>query len=232
MSNNSDIGTSIRISICINSIIFTFDGEQLNVLLVQVKDGPFKDLWMLPTTSWTEGTSDEHAEKYARKFVGSKPSFIRQFKTYTYKKEVSNESIVSIAYTSGVRFEDANILGIQNERNGNWWSVYHLPQLGFSHDTIIQEALEELRQRLYFESIAFYLAKKIFTIPELQKIYEQILNKEFDKRNFSKKIIQSGTLKKSKRPEFDSSKAHSFYSFNKKGYLELKKDSCGNKFEF
>ncbi|MCQ2384261.1 MAG: hypothetical protein MJZ96_05215 [Paludibacteraceae bacterium] len=232
MSNKPEVGTNTRIEICINNIVFAFDGEQLNVLLVQVKDDSLKELWMLPTSRWVEGTSDESAEKFARKLVGSKPSFNRQFKTYTYQRNTSNESVVSIAYTSGVRFEDANILGIQNEQNGKWWSVYHLPPIGFGQDTIVQEALEELRQRLYFEPIAFYLAKKIFTIPELQKIYELILNKKFDKRNFSKKIIQSGTLKKSKRPEFDSSKAHSFYSFNAKGYLALKKDSSGSKFEF
>ncbi len=232
MRENNGINNAPQATIIINNLIFGFDGKQLNILLVQAQDGPFIGSWILPTMIWEKGDFSELATKNVEKLTNTAPSFINQAKTYSHTKNSTNETTIALSFISGVHFEETNILNIQNEQNGQWWSVRELPKLGYNQNVMVKDAIEKIRQQIYFEPIAFYLAKRVFTITELQTIYELILDRTFDRRNFSKKMLLSGALRKARRPELLISKAHSFYAFNIRGYNILKRTANGNRFEF
>jgi len=78
--------------------------------------------------------------------------------------------------------------------NVGWFSVYHLPELAFDHARILQYALDRLRGKLQYTQIAFNLLPEQFTLRELQRVYEIILHRRLDKRNFRKKILSTGIL--------------------------------------
>ena len=78
--------------------------------------------------------------------------------------------------------------------NVGWFSVYHLPELAFDHARILQYTLDRLRGKLQYTQIAFNLLPEQFTLRELQRVYEIILHRRLDKRNFRKKILSTGIL--------------------------------------
>jgi 8-oxo-dGTP diphosphatase len=106
-----------------------------------------------------------------------------------------------------------------------WYKLNEVPELPFDHQEIIEIALQKLRTRVRYRPIGFELLPKKFTLPHLQKLYEIILGKNLDKRNFRKKILKMGLLKKLDETDRSSKRrAAALYKFDKNIYNKLKKD--------
>jgi hypothetical protein len=130
------------------------------------------------------------------------------------------ERTISVAYYALINVENDNEELIQND-NAKWFSLTDAPKLIFDHDKMLKHAISRLRYRISTKPIGFELLPEKFTIRQLQKLYEAILSKELDKRNFINKINSFDILIKLEEKDMLSSRKGSYlYTFDKEKYEE------------
>lgn len=172
-------------------VIFGFDGSKLNVLLVERGIEPFKGSWVLPGGFMKiDETAEECAARELKEETGLEPSYMEQLSAFSGVNRDPRERIVTIAFFALVRTSD--VLGGDDAADARWWSIDELPPLAFDHEEILAQAIKVLREKVRVEPISFQLLDEEFTMPELQSIYEAILGVNFDRRNFSKKVLSLG----------------------------------------
>lgn len=173
--------------------IFTVDEGHAKVLLVRRKNEPFKDMWALVggalynNETLEDGTRREIYEK-----TGINNLDLYQFGVYDEKDKMPNINMrmIAITYLGIIDSKHTNILKeSRNAKDVEWFDIKNIPKLAFSHNEILTKAIEKLRELIIQSDILKVLLPIEFTMPELQKLYESILNKEFDRRNFRKKIL-------------------------------------------
>jgi 8-oxo-dGTP diphosphatase len=107
-------------------------------------------------------------------------------------------------------------------RDAAWFPVTGLPELAFDHDVILNVALERLRGKVRYQPIGFELLPSRFTLRQLQHLYEVILGRELDKRNFRKKVLAMGMVKETSEIEKNvAHRAARLYRFDKRTYDRL-----------
>ncbi len=183
--------------VTVDIVIFTIRRKKLEVLLVQRGHEPFKEKWAIPGgfIRLTEDLEDA-AKRVLYERTRVKNLYLEQFHTFGEPGRYPNARVITVSYFALIRSDDLMLEADQDLdiRNVNWHSVYNLPSLAFDHENIIQTALKKLRRRLEYTPVAFQLLPEKFTLTELQKTYELILDKELDKRNFRKKVLSLSIL--------------------------------------
>ncbi len=173
--------------------IFTVDDGHAKVLLVRRKNEPFKDMLALVggalynNESLEDGTRREIKEK-----TGINNLDLYQFGVFDEKDKTPtiNMRMVAITYLGIIDSKQTNILKeSRNTKGVEWFDIKNIPELAFAHNEILLKAIEKLRELIVQSNILKALLPIEFTMPELQKLYESILNKNFDRRNFRKKIL-------------------------------------------
>ena len=125
----------------------------------------------------------------------------------------------------------SNVVGGDDAKDARWFALNEIPTLAFDHDRILRDAVHKLKEKIHFEPIGFELLPDVFTMPQLQELYESILNVKFDRRNFANKILKLGLLEEyGERPKNKGSRIPINYTFNKENYAKLK--SSGFRLEF
>jgi hypothetical protein len=128
------------------------------------------------------------------------------------------ESIISVAFYALINIDNHNKELIKNY-HAQWFSVNNCPKLVYNHQNILEYAIRRLRNRTSVRLIGFELLPKKFTIRQFVELYEAILVKEIDKRNFISKINSLDVLIKLNEKDMKSSKKGSYlYTFDKKKY--------------
>lgn len=113
--------------------------------------------------------------------------------------------------------------GTTDVEEAQWFSIYDLPELAFDHKGILEYALKRLRYKLEYTTVGFQLLPKEFTLTELQKVYEIILKKSLDKRNFRKKILSLNLLEPIPQKIFKGAhRPAQLYTFKKKEIIFTK----------
>lgn len=171
--------------------IFTIEQGIAKVLLVKRKNQPYYGDWIL-----TGGAlyNNEDLEDGARREIyektGIKDIEIKQFKAFGKVDRSPVMRMVAIAYLGVIDSTRVQILReTQKTSNADWFPIDRVPPLGYDHNEILEEAFKELQRQIVTSDILNALYPDGFTMPELQKAYESILNKKFDRRNFRKKIL-------------------------------------------
>lgn len=182
-----------RPSLTADCVIFGFDGSQLKVLLIRRKLEPFKDMWALPGGFMQEGeTLEECALRELSEETHLVPEFLEQFHTFSSVGRDPRGRVVTVAYYALVPISE--VVGGTDAADAQWFNIGELPPLAFDHKEILDTARECLRDRIHFEPIAFRLLGSKFTMTELQRVYELILDTKFDRRNFQKKAVTSNCI--------------------------------------
>lgn len=197
-------------NISVDCVIFGFDSNQLNVLLVERKledentgDVLIDDWTLTGYHIFEEEDFDTAAARILKGLSGLDNIYLEQFYAFGGVDRVNgpkdelwlqhqrgfSERIVTIGYFSLIDNTSVQIVS-HNNRNVNWFPMNELPELGFDHAEILDKALEKLRAKLRSEPIGFELLPEKFTISQLQRLYEVILGTKFDRRNFRKKVLQ------------------------------------------
>ncbi len=194
-------------------VIFGFDGSQLKVLLIQRNLDPFSGSWALPGGFLHE---DETLEACAMRELYEEthftPAFLDQFRTYSAIDRDPRGRVVTVAYMGLMPI--AEVRGGTDASDAQWFSLSQLPELAFDHKDILAAAQRHLRERIYFEPIAFHLLDPKFTMTELQHVYEIILDTQFDRRNFQKKMLASQIIAPvGERRSAGASRPANLYSF-------------------
>ena len=211
-----------RFLLAVDCIIFGFDGKELNLLLIKRNFPPAQGEWSLMGGFLKKKESiDEAAERVLSKLTGLKNVFMEQIQGYGKIERDPGERVISIAYYSLIKIDENNE-ELAKTHNAKWFPIDNFPTLIFDHNSMVDKALGRLQRKAQNQPIGFELIPKKFTIPQLQKLYEAIFRKEFDKRNFRKKILSFQVLKKLEEKERESSrKGAFFYQFDQKEYNRL-----------
>ena len=209
-------------SVTADCVIFGFDGVSIKVLLVKRGVEPYKGKWALPGGFMRIGeTAEECAKRELKEETGLMNVSVEQFHTFTDVYRDPRERVITIAHFALVRLSEVE--GGDDAEVAQWFAQSEIPSLAFDHDHILRMALQRLKERIYFEPIGFELLPEVFTMPELQNLYEAILGVKFDRRNFYNKMLKLGILIESEpRPENAARRVPSKYRFNASKYTELK----------
>ena len=175
----------------------------------------------------------EDAESCARREIkeetGLENAFLQQFHTFTDVDRDPRGRVITIAYFALVKISE--VKGGDDASNAAWFSINQIPKLAFDHDMILRMAFSKLKERMHFEPVGFELLPEVFKMPQLQNLYESILEVHFDRANFAKKMLAMDILDETDdRSENASRRIPKMYRFNLQKYEAMK--SKGFRMEF
>ncbi|HEY9722745.1 MAG TPA: NUDIX domain-containing protein [Oscillatoriaceae cyanobacterium] len=184
-----------RPMVTVDTVVFTVIEQDLRVLLVKRKLEPFQGRWAIPGGFVEmDEALDEAAKRELLEETNVRDLYLEQLYTFGDPGRDPRGRVISVAYFALVSAEHRELIAATDTSEVAWFSVYRLPKLAFDHDRIVAYALQRLRYKLDYTSVGFQLLPKKFTLTELQRLYEIILDKPLDKRNFRKKILALGVL--------------------------------------
>lgn len=214
-----------KILIAVDCIIFGFDGNDLQVLLIKRGFEPGLGQWSLMGGFVKANESaDEGAIRILDLLTGLTKIYMEQLYSFTDISRDPADRVVSIAYFALIKIDDYSP-ELLEAHNASWVNIKKVPPMIFDHKKMIEMAKERLRQKVAAYPIGFQLLPEKFTLSQLQHLYEAIYETTFDKRNFLRKILSIGVLKKLDEKEKQLSKRGSFYyKFDHKKYQQLEKE--------
>lgn len=179
-----------RFHVSVDCIIFAVNNDRLSVLLVKRDFEPEKGKWSLIGGFVNDNESvDEAAKRVLRELTGIDNVFIRQIGAFGEIDRDPGARVVSVAYFALLNLKEVDEK-VVNEYKAEWVDVNDLPQLGFDHPKMIEQALSVMRRKILTDALAFNLLPEYFTLTQLQTLVETVTGKELDKRNFRKRITE------------------------------------------
>src|SRR3970040_1171346 len=213
--------TADKVLMAVDCIIFGFDSEGLKILLIKRDFEPEKGkLSLIGGFLKKEEVLNSPAIRILNSYTGLQDIYMEQLYAFSEVDRDPVERTISVAYYALINIENHNEELIQNY-HAQWYSVSNVPKLIFDHDKMVVHAIRRLRYRTSIKPIGFELLPEKFTMLQLQKLYESILSKELDKRNFISKINSLDILIKLDEKDMLSSRKGSYlYTFDKDKYEE------------
>lgn len=210
-----------KVFLSLDCIIFGFDDEDLKVLLVKRDFEPEKGKWSLLGGFLKQNENlDDAAARILYRLTGMHDIYMEQLYAFSKVDRDPVARTISTAYYAIIDIEKHNEDLVENF-NAKWFSLSKAPKLIFDHDEMLAKAVRRLRRRTSINPIGFELLPEKFTMRQLQKLYETILDKELDKRNFINKIKSMDILIKLKEKDMTSSTKGSYlYMFDSEKYNE------------
>lgn len=212
-----------RPALTVDIVVFALDQQDLQVMLIQRDLEPFAGDWALPGGFVRiEETLDEAAARELREETGLAEIYLEQLYTFGAVERDPRERVVTVAYYALVNLVGHHVAASTDARRAAWFAVNDLPALAFDHQRIVDAALERLRGKIRYQPIGFELLPEKFALRDLQHLYEIILDRPLDKRNFRKKVLGMGILKETNEIETDvAHRAARLYRFDKRAYDRL-----------
>lgn len=216
-----------RPAVTVDCVVFGFSTDTaLKVLLIRRKLPPYKGSWALPGGFVQMAESvDEAAVRELREETGVEDVFLEQLYTFGSVGRDPRDRIISVAYYALINLESHPVQAASDASDARWFELAELPALGFDHGEILERAIARLRAKIRYEPIGFELLPKAFTLSQLQKLYEQILERPLDKRNFRKKLLKMNLLIDTGKKEEDvAHRAAQLYQFDMERYWTSKEN--------
>lgn len=175
----------------VDILIFSIFENKLKVLLVKRAIEPFRNAWAIPGGFIKENESlDQAALRELKEETGVSTGYLEQLYTFGEPKRDPRGRVISTAYFAlAPASKTGTVIEHIDVSEARWFSISNLPRLAFDHKKILNYALKRLQWKLEYTNIAYSILEDEFTLTELQKVYEIVFNKKFDKRNFRKKIL-------------------------------------------
>lgn len=188
------------VAVAVDVAVFTVHDRALHVLLVQPRGGAFAGQWALPGGRvLAEESLDRAARRELAAQTGLRGVYLEQLYTFGSPDRDPLGRVVSVGYVAliahGGRFTGAPRPG-DRYAHVVWQPVANLPRLGYDHRTVVRTALERLRAKLAYTNLVYTLLPEAFTLADLQEMYEAIVGRTLDRRNFRKKILSLGLLRR------------------------------------
>jgi ADP-ribose pyrophosphatase YjhB (NUDIX family) len=203
--------------VAVDVVIFTIDAGSLQALLVEVRSGPFAGHWAFPGGLVPAGESPEvTATRELLAQTGIRDLYLEQLRTFGEPARDPHAHVVSVAHFALVASKGDAQAGNPKYARMAWFPVRALPSLAYDHNAIAQYALTRLQAKLGYTNIVYSLLPHEFTLGELQKIYETILGRDLDRRNFRKKILAAGLLRPLRRHRHGRHRPARLYAFTRR----------------
>ncbi len=176
--------------------LFTVDNGKFKVLLIKRKNQPFKGKWILVGgCAYNYETGEEAMVRELNEKTKIQNIDFEMFDVFTNPNRSPLKRMIAIGY---IGVSDASIIKnfSQTEKasNAEWFEIDKIPELGYDHQDILDKAIKTLKEKIFTSTIMKKLYPDTFTLPQLQKTYESILNTKLDRRNFRKKLINSNII--------------------------------------
>lgn len=214
-----------RPGLTVDCVIFGLDleAESLKVMLIERDVEPFAGVWAIPGGFVRSDESLlDAATRELEEETGITDVFLEQLYTFGDPGRDPRGWVVSVAYYALVSPEKHNVHATTDARDARWFSVDTLPKLAFDHAEILETALERIRGKLTYAPIGFELLPQKFTVKQLQKLYEIVLGRKLDNRNFRKKIFAMDVLRElDEMQKGVPHRAARLYKFDERKYRQL-----------
>lgn len=208
-----------QVKLAVDCIIFGFNDNQLELLLIHRGFEPEMGTWsLIGGFIGNDEDLDEAANRVLYGLSGLKNIYMEQVRTFGKSDRDSSARVISTTYSAMIlksEYDEALV----KKYNAKWFPINELPELVFDHKDMVDSAIKRLRRRVRNYPIAFNLLPSKFTLPQLQALYEGILDESIDKRNFRRKVSQMAYLVKLNEKDMsESRKGAFFYWFNEALY--------------
>ena len=203
--------------VAVDVVICTVREKALQFLLVQIKDGPFAGRWAFPGgLVGAEESLDEAAERELGERTGLTGGYIEQLYTFGKPERDPSTRVVSVSYLALVPDGRAEINAGRKYAAIEWFPADHPPPLAYDHQQVSRLALQRLRSKLQYTNIVYNLLPREFTLGQVQEVYETILRRPLDRRNFRKKILALGLLEPLHKTRRGAHRPASLYAFKQR----------------
>lgn len=208
-----------KLYVAVDCIVFGFDEGELRVLMGKRKMDPGRGQWSLYGGFVGENESvDDAAKRVLYGLTGLENLYMKQVGAFGDVDRDPGNRVVSIAYYSMINVADYD-QAQQKKHDVAWVNIEHLPEMFSDHLQMVLKARRMMKEKIAHEPIGFNLLPELFTLPQLQKLYEAVNGEEIDKRNFRKRIGEMDFIEKTEQKDKLSSKRGAFlYRFNEKAY--------------
>jgi hypothetical protein len=227
----------IHTFVSVDCVVFGFDNENLNILLVKREKEPtteFKNMKLPGSLIYNDEDVDDAANRVLYELTGIRRMSLRQFRCFASPDRARNiedqkwldkeyqpniNRLITVAYLSLCKI-DRKLVNISKYKDSVWLPIAELPQMPFDHNLIVEESLSEIRKWVESEPVViFELLPSKFTITQVRKLYEAIYNKKIDVRNFHKKIAAMPyVVALDEKQQNVSHRAAQYYKFDKTIY--------------
>lgn len=210
-----------KVLVSVDCIIFGFDGSNLQVLIGKRQMDPGRGEWSLYGGFVGSNESlEDAANRVILDLTGMKGLYIRQVGAFGKVDRDPGERVISVAYCALINVVDYDDR-LRVEHGLEWVSLKELPQLYSDHNTMINNAIMQIRRRINHEPLSFKLLPDLFTLTQLQHVFEAVMGEEIDKRNFRKRIKDIDFIEKTELiDKVTSKRGAALYRFNKRAYEE------------
>jgi 8-oxo-dGTP diphosphatase len=209
--------------VTVDIVIFTIRAGALEVLLVKRGIPPFAGKWAIPGGFVHEEESlSDAALRELREETGVDDVYLEQLYSFGEPGRDPRERVVTVAYFALISAERTQVAAGSDAADARWWQVDEVPQLAFDHGEILHYAVERLRNKLEYTTVGFQLLPAKFTLTELQEVYEAILGKKLDKRNFRRKLGLLKILKPLRDYRHGGRRPARLYQFVAERFVKLK----------
>jgi len=228
----------IHTYVSVDCVVFGFDDEQLNILLVKRDEENTKDLKLPGSLIYNEEDVDDAANRVLFELTGIKKMTLRQFRCFASPERANKPEdvkwldkeyqpninrLITVAYLSLCKI-DRKLNNVSKYKQTKWCPLNEIPKMPFDHNKIVKESLSEIRRWIEYDpSIVFELLPNKFTISQLHRLYEAIYNKDIDIRNFHKKVAAMPYIVQlDERQKNVSHRAARYYKYDKKARNKFK----------
>jgi 8-oxo-dGTP diphosphatase len=214
-----------RPCVTVDCVVFGLDleVEDLKILLIQRRGEPFAGMWALPGGFVDmDETLEASAKRELQEETGIARLYLEQLYTFGDPGRDPRDRVITVAYYALVKLSDHTIKADSDAKDVAWFAVSDLPKLAFDHAKVVDGALARLKGKVRYQPIGFELLPAKFTLSQLQRLYEVVLERPLDKRNFRKKILGMGLLVELDEIQKDvAHRAARLYRFDEERYRRL-----------
>ena len=210
-----------KVFVSVDCIIFGFDDNKLKILIGKRALDPGRGEWSL-YGGFVRGDEslDDAADRTLYELTGMRNIYMRQVGAFGNLDRDPGERVVSVAYYALINVKDYDEK-LRQQHGVEWMSVESLPKLYSDHNEMVRRARKLMQQKMKHNPVGFELLPDLFTLTQLQRLYEAVNGEEIDKRNFRKRIKEMDFIQKTELIDKKSSKrGAALYRFNKKAYEE------------
>ncbi len=216
-----------NIKVAVDAVVFAYKEKTLSVLLVKQKFGVNKDQWVLPGGLVKDDEPlKEAVERELFEEAGIKVNYLEQL--FTFGDDINRDPrnrVISVSYFALVNPTKMKLKSGTDAKDAEWFPLDEIPQLPFDHNKIIHTSIKRIQSKLAYQPIGFELLNKEFPFSDLENLYQTILNKEIDRRNFRKKILSFGLLNETdKMSQKGAGRPAKLFKFNQSKYNKLVKE--------
>ena len=200
--------------VAVDTVLFAINDTRLQTYLVELRRGPGRGRWAFPGGLVRRREMlDDAARRELHESTGLRGTYLEQLFTFGDPSRDPRAHVVSVAYMALIPSADAVKAPCDKYANGRWYEVTRLPELAYDHSLIAAYALKRLKSKIEYSNIAMALLPREFTFAEFEELYSLILGRPLDRRNFRRRILAMGILKKLAHTRRGPHRPASLYSF-------------------